>query len=203
MKPKLLVIDGVDGIGKSTQVKVLANHYNAKIVAQPSGTNIVGYVRNEVKFNESHNPFARQLLHSLSHVVDAFTEFDGTQNVIMDRSHLCIHTYGPATGLTPEQCNLLFKIHQDIYAYTLKDKFDVSVIFLDRESKYKEELTDNFEKTFSWDNVRKLYLSLFDRLASTDDFVFSPNEKLYYKNIHTHAKEELTKELIELIDKGV
>lgn len=204
MKPKLIVLEGADGVGKSTQARILADIFNARIVAQPSGTNLVSYIRKEVKFNEQIKPFERQLLHTVSHVVDAFMEFAvETGSLVMDRCHISTYVYGQVTNMEQWQNDLLFKIHQDVYSKVLKDKFDITIVFLDREKKYKEEFTDNFEKSFAWENLRKLYLKKFDGLVDPEDHVFAPNERVFYKNVQDRTREELTQDLVQLVNQGV
>jgi len=203
VKQKLIVLEGPDGVGKTTQSKILANMYNAKLIVQPSQTNYVSFIRNEVKNNPSHNAFARQLLHTVSHVVDIFTEFDTTKPIIMDRCHISTYVYGRTTDMTEEQNKLLFRIHKDIYSQVIKDNFDVSIIFFGRSNKYLEDPTDQFEKMIKWDELKKQYVSFFDYLSNGDDFVFTPSENIYYLPLCDKSTEEITSEVYKLIEKGI
>lgn len=201
MKRKLICIEGVDGIGKSTHIKRLSEKYEAKIVVQPSGNNLVGFLRHEVKFNEDHKPFERQLMHTISHCVDAYTLMDGSENIILDRCHLSAAVYGKVTGLTDFQINLLMSVHEKVYSDALKDKYDITWIIMDRSSKFKEGETDNFEKTFKWEAVRQEYIKKFSEYIHTSSYLFSPDERGFMINTDLlDSKDSVTQALVEIIE---
>jgi len=202
-KPKLIVLEGPDSVGKTTQVRELSNHFNARVVHQPSATNAVGFLRKEVKFNESYSPFERQLLYSVSHSVDAYSEFNSEEAILLDRSYISSLVYGQITGLTDTQVDLLFQILQKVYLNNIKDKYDVTLIFMDRLSRYKEELTDNFEKSFEWNHLRDGYFGMFDYLATSEEYVFSPSERVFLYNVKDFSKEKVTEDLVNLIHRGI
>jgi deoxyadenosine/deoxycytidine kinase len=202
-KRKLIVLEGPDSVGKSVQTKILANHFNAKLIIQPSPTNSVGFLRDEVKNNPSYDPFSRQLLHTVSHIVDIFTEFDSDRDIVMDRCHISTYVYGKTSSLTDDQNNLLFKIHKETYSKVIKDNFDIIIIFLDKDIKYINDPTDEFEKTFKWKELKAHYFSFFDYLSTGNDFVFTPEESIYYLPVGDQSKEVITKAILELIEKGV
>lgn len=45
---KYIVVEGIDGVGKTTQVKILADRLVAKSVREPGGTDFAEHVRNEM-----------------------------------------------------------------------------------------------------------------------------------------------------------
>lgn len=198
MKPKLIVLAGPDGTGKSTQTKLLASKYQAQIVVQPSERNLVGYIRNEVKNNKRHSPEFRQALHTISHLVD-IEILDGSKNIVMDRSFVCAYVYGSVTGMHVEDNELLLKIHQDTHKAAL-EKYDIYLVLLDAEQKHKPGDTDEFEKTFKWGLLRDTYLQVFAGVKNDDKFLMCPHEEITYIKVgNGKSIGEVTKEIVSFI----
>jgi len=162
--PRLVIFEGADGIGKTTQAELLADKMEAKLLHQPSGEGLVGFIRDEVKHNPSHNMFERQLLHTASHIVDAFVEFDGT-DVVMDRSPLSGLVYGGVSGqLSQLQLWLLAHANLNVYEAVLRQKgYQVDLFFIQMTSSLKAEGGDVYEDTISANVIRSGYRDLFRR----------------------------------------
>lgn len=195
---KLIVVDGNDGIGKSTQVRILQEKLGAHLFIQPNGSNLIGFLRNEVKNNQVYDPFSRQLLHTVSHVVDAFTQFKDKDIYIMDRAHSSTYAYGLAQKIHPEHIQLLMKIHAQVYAEALKD-FDIRFVLLDRSEKFVSGDTDEFEKMVNWKEVRNKFLELENKLEAYREHLFSPTEKRLYLNVDGMEKDAISAKLLEFV----
>lgn len=213
--PKLIVLEGPDSVGKTTQIKILQNKLNAKLIVQPSNDNIVGFLRNIVKNDNSLDQSTRQALHTVSHVVDAFTEFNldkkfedqpvfnGVaknyyQNIIMDRCHASTYVYGEVTGVSKSLNETLLKIHQCVYKHTLQ-KFDIKIIFLDRNERMEAKLTDAFESTFNWNSLREKYKEFYD-MTKSNTFLFSQDETIARVDTTGLTMEEVTEEIMKVVD---
>ena len=93
MRNKLIILEGPDGVGKSTQAKIITEALQAARVSQPSVDNCVGYIRAEAKSLKHITEFERQLLITISHTLDALSKFDGKINVVMERSYISVLIY--------------------------------------------------------------------------------------------------------------
>lgn len=197
-KRKLIVFEGTDCVGKSTQVEIIKNRFNANQIRQPSGENLLGFLRDIVKNDLNIDAFPRQLLHSISHIVDAFTFFGGDNVIVMDRCHWSAFCYGEVTGLNEFQNELILKIHQNVYQSVLSN-YDVQVIFIDRDSRIKDELTDNFEKSFNWEHLRDKYRAFHNTLGP-DRFLFSRTENITRLDATNLSKEETTIKILGILN---
>jgi thymidylate kinase len=188
-RPKLIVLEGPDGVGKSTQAVMLAKALNARLVSQPSTDNIVGYIRALAKTDPKFTALERQLLIAVSHTVDAFTKFapgkmkravpidghglmgveevDYPQDIVMDRSYISGLVYGKLTGMEPNDLGLIERILSDVYKANIADRFDVRVIFLTAQQRLDNPDKDVFESTIKWDDIRQCYMDQYRRSASS------------------------------------
>lgn len=201
-KKKLIVIEGSDGVGKSTQVQKIVKRYNAKQIIQPSGTNIVGYLRNIVKNDLTIGPGERQLLHTISHIADMLTHFDGTKNLVMDRCHISALVYGKITGVTDNLNEIIQDIHRSFYEVFVNN-YDIHVVFLTRRNKYSEQLTDKFEGTLDWDTLRKAYEAMYDihnklpRIFTYEDS--DVNETVHRIDVKDFDTDTITEMIVNLV----
>lgn len=197
--PKLIILEGPDCVGKSTQVALLKDLYKSKQIRQPSEENLIGFVRDIVK-NKEMDSFSRQLLHTCSHIVDAFTEFKRS-NIIMDRCHVSTFVYGELTGVTDNNNLLLHKIHQKVYEHTLNN-YDIRIIFLDRETRINGLLTDKFESTFDWEKLKFKYKKFYETLLKDHDnmYLFSKSELISVLDVTNSSIEDVNKKLVEIIN---
>jgi thymidylate kinase len=202
MKKKLIICEGPDNIGKTTQVQRLLTHYDAKQIVQPSGTNIVGYLRDVVKNNMNIGPGERQLLHTISHIADMISYFDGKKNLVMDRCHISALVYGKITGVSDELNQLIQDIHRSFYQVFIKD-YDVHVVFLTRRERYEVAPSDNFEATINWNDLKRAYESMYDihcklpRIFTFEDS--SEHESVHRVDVADYPAQQITEMIIHQI----
>jgi thymidylate kinase len=217
---KLIVLEGPDGIGKSTQATILKELFDLKQIVQPNGSGIVGFLREQVKNNPSYKPFERQLLHTISHIVDAYTEFPPKpyfqttsrfshrlelkilDSFIMDRCHASTYAYGKVQKMADSEIDLLMRVHQEVYKENIGENYEPYIIFLDSFKPHKDEKTDEFEKTFSWEELKWIYRGLAEKLERKEMFLFHPDEKVLTLDVANQTKEQVTSKILSFIDMG-
>ena len=197
----LIILEGPDGVGKSTQAKRLCDALGAKLVVQPSGDNSLGFLRPIVKTNKNIEPFARQLLHTCSHIVDAYEDF-GAHNkaIIMDRCYASALVYGKMTGLPQEQLDILAEIHQNVYRPLIK-KHDYQVHYVQftaSEPLRQAEDQDVYEQSAKWHTLNDAYRDLFEDLSPVNT-LFHDNEVHTLLNIDGKTEQDVTVELLSLL----
>ncbi|MFZ5391759.1 MAG: dTMP kinase [Patescibacteria group bacterium] len=113
-KPHFICIEGLDGSGKTTQAKLLAESLNAIYTKEPSdlpiGRLIREYLKNE-KLTIDHHTF--QLMYAADrgeHVIkEILTSLKNNQTVITDRYFLSSIAFGAAMGLDFDWLNQINK----------------------------------------------------------------------------------------------
>lgn len=204
MDQKLIIIEGTDGIGKTTQVKKIADAYSANILSQPNGNNIVGNLRDICKMDKSLLPLERQLFMAISQIVDAYEtigESDG--NLVMDRSYLSGIVYGGLTLLRPSSVDLLFSVLSRVHDNVLL-KFasfsSVHIIILHGKSRFDKPDLDVFELNLKWNDINESYMKLKDRFAGTH--AFCPHESWHLIDISNKTENQNFKRIVEAIEFG-
>ena len=204
MKPTAIYLEGPDGLGKSTAAELLAQKLNAKLVRQPSGDNWVGYLRREVKENSAaYEPFGVQCLHTISHVVDAFTEIGDNINVVFDRSFISTFVYGKTLGLTDEQNKLLLHVHKSVYRRIFAE-WNIFYFFFDGASSFRSTPDDEFEKTVNWKNLRQNYHTFMSQHTLGSNSLLHTNERSH--TVLPRAiggPEEVVNFMLGIINEGV
>lgn len=178
--PRLIIVEGPDGVGKTTQAKLLARAIGAKFIHQPSGEGIVGFIRDEVKHNPEFGMLERQLMHSITHIVDAFVELDGS-DVVMDRSPISALVYSIVGQLSQAHVNLIAKINFAVYQKVIQDKgYQVDMVFLtlaNPRGSYKDTADDLYELCLNNRKIQETY-----NVMSTyfpPDWRFSPDQRIH------------------------
>jgi len=199
---KLIILEGPDGVGKSTQAQSLVKALGAKLVVQPSSDNCLGFLRPIVKTSQNIDPFARQLLHTCSHIVDAYEDF-GFHNpaIVMDRCYASALVYGRMTGLPQEQLDILRTIHQGVYS-PLIQKYGYQVYYVQFTANAPlriAESADFYEKTTKFKGIQHAYLDLFDQI--TQNKLFSETEQHLLLNIEGKTPDHISNELVNFIKK--
>lgn len=106
----IICIEGADGIGKSTQVKLLAREFNADIIKYPFYNSVSGKMISDILLNNplkdllsSQRALIIQSLMTVNRyeVVEKVRECN-KNNIIFDRYILSGYVYGTIDGLTEE-----------------------------------------------------------------------------------------------------
>ena len=199
----LIILEGPDGVGKTTQAQKLASHLGAKLVVQPSGDNSLGFLRPVVKTQKDIDPFARQLLHTCSHIVDAYEDF-GAHNptLVMDRCYASALVYGNLTHLKSEDLSLLKEIHQHVYTPLIKEHgYRVQYIQLKAEKSLRmaENKEDVYESALSWEQTNIAYKLLFEKLSPKNP-LFTPDESRHILDVSGMDEEAVFKKICRLCE---
>lgn len=197
---KLIVLEGADGTGKTTQSKLLQETLNARLVVQPAGDGPVGFLRDILKNRpEGYNPFELQCLHTISHVVDVFTKFTNTEDeiLVMDRSHISLWVYGAVTIPRESHSKLytLLEIHYNLYREFLKE-FQVYIVFLHARERQVPTTTDKYEESYSWRRVRMEYAQAF----GSKEYWFQPQEVLQGIDVTDLSPQQTHERILEIIN---
>lgn len=121
-----IVIEGLDGSGKSTVSKHLAEKLNAKLLTTPGA----GFkeVRKQLDTVFEHNPKARQLFY-MATVLNVASEaqrfIDSGQNVVVDRYWLSTQVYHH--WMSNGQCYTLDEVESELLAPDLTVYLDLPV----------------------------------------------------------------------------
>jgi thymidylate kinase len=207
--PLLVILEGCDRLGKTTQAQRLEEYftkkgYNTQYIKQPSSDNTLGFLRPVVKLDPEFKPFERQLLHTATHIVDAYEVFDNPDNevIIMDRCFISALMYGQFFGLTEKEVKLLEEIHHAVYNRVIQDKFEVQMVFITASEPLTPPNADNYEKMVEkeeggWYALNAKYLGLANQLISTPK---STNEIYHILDVTDKTEEDVFEDLISLID---
>ncbi len=199
-RPKLIIMEGPDGCGKSTQASLLftALYPNVRLVSQPSDDNIVGFIRSSVKDpNTDWTAMERQMLISFSHCVDAFSCFDSKSDLIMDRSYISGLVYGKLTNAPENKMKILMACLKSVYTYNVAINYDVYIIIFNAKSRFNKTSHDYFEKSIEWERLRELYLKI-----PSMGFFFSPDEKVSVIDVDNKSVTEIHNLVLNAIDKN-
>jgi deoxyadenosine/deoxycytidine kinase len=175
--PKLIVLEGSDGVGKSTLAKDLYEKMGSlytRTMRQPASDSPLGFLRDVSKFDPSFGPFERQLLIACSHVWDAAT-FDQSRDVVMDRCWISGMVYGGLGGVSKENLHLLAKIYQSVYLRALKH-YQVLIVHVNPGRTFRvPEAGDVFEKhspeRMSYAYSQVLYGGLGPFMSETETYL--------------------------------
>lgn len=215
---RLIVVEGPDNIGKTTLVKSLETHAKimsgdvVDIIHQPSGDNILGFLRSIVKSSASNlTPFERQLLHTVSHTVDAFMFDKSISTHIMDRSYISALVYGLLMGIEEVDLSTLYLIHRNLYKHVLKD-VKVDLVLLTGEKPFKPKDGSVYEE-INWNKVNTTYKIMQQSLTggfnkifyenhieSTGFYFFTPNESIH--EIHVKSTDSC-EHVLELVKQSI
>lgn len=198
---RLIVCEGPDGSGKSTQAEFLRERYGAKLIKQPSDDNLVWFLREEAKRNKDHSPFERQLMIAISHVVDSFTKFAGEENIVMDRAYLSGLVYGKLTGATPAQMNLLTQVLATVYKNAVEaQNYKVSIVFFLGADRLDKPDNDIFESSLKWGTINEHYRHMHDELSRKQWHAFSKDENILQVDSLSGTVTEISDRLVKVLD---
>ncbi|EGU61057.1 Thymidylate kinase [Vibrio nigripulchritudo ATCC 27043] len=176
-KNKLIVLEGADGSGKTTIAQLLQDSMKAELLVQPNGSNSLSFLRRLLKSGTTEfDSFARQLLHTCSHLVDFYELIKPLDNsLIMDRSYISALVYGAAQGESATNLKILKDIHKSVYG-DLSKKYDVYIIILDRGARKHVKDSSYYESKIDLDYVESSYRNI----NRSNDYYFGSDEKIYH-----------------------
>jgi dTMP kinase len=196
MLTKLISFEGIDGSGKSTQAKLLADFFNSqnlnvKLVTFPDTKSRLGRLINEAIYDESCNPYALQLLFAADRVgqIDSIASAPQKYDVVItDRYKWSSYVYGTAKGLP---ANWLLNLEQ-----TLRNPDIVFLLDLDPSiSRLRTKGQDMFEKELSLQSkCRTEYL----KLAKDNEFYRLVDATQSISDIQTFIIQTLKRNTIVL-----
>ena len=176
MKRKLVIIESANSLGKTTISKLLAQKIDADIIQQPSPNNKLGYLRRIVKEEIDIDPFPRQLLHSISHIVDLYENMLMTsKNIVMDRCYISALVYGELSGLNKFQLSLIYDIHKKLYC-GIDNVFDIYLFILVRNQPFLSKSDSIYEPKLQWHDINHKYRKVVECVDY--EYYFSTNEKI-------------------------
>ncbi|MFM2619593.1 deoxynucleoside kinase [Vibrio alginolyticus] len=159
-----IVIEGLDGSGKSTVSKHLAEKLNAKLLTTPGA----GFkeVRKQLDTVFEHNPKARQLFY-MATVLNVASEaqrfIDSGQNVVVDRYWLSTQVYHH--WMSNGQCYTLDEVESELLAPDLTVYLDLPVderiARINNRNYYTREDKQTLTEQAN-DGLRSLYIGTCD-----------------------------------------
>lgn len=158
-KGKLIALAGLDGAGKSSQIKKIKDYFEAKgyKVKIQQHFNLPIGIKCEEILKESKNAYIRALVFALDEYAQKLdNEKDAEYDIILcDRSHYCAYAYSGAQGVAVEWIKEIYKYSQK---YDLCIYLDIST---DKSYLQKEfdDVSPNLSET-QFTQVRELYLDL-------------------------------------------
>ena len=159
-----IVIEGLDGSGKSTVSKHLAEKLNAKLLTTPGA----GFkeVRKQLDTVFEHNPKARQLFY-MATVLNVASEaqrlIDSGQNVVVDRYWLSTQVYHH--WMSNGQCYTLDEVESELLAPDLTVYLDLPVDERIARINNRNYCTSEDKQTLTEqanDGLRSLYIGMCD-----------------------------------------
>jgi len=151
---KAIIVEGADGLGKTTISKYLAQVLEWDWIRQPNPNSILGWIKREVKENFDWNPVERQLLHTCSNLVDYLTV---KENTVFDRFWLSTYVYSKMLGIDDKIVNTLVKINRDVFEKVFSE---YKVVILTGNQPFIKADRDYYEKKGKWDFLNNLYRNL-------------------------------------------
>ncbi|SIO93961.1 deoxynucleoside kinase [Vibrio spartinae] len=196
MKNKLVILEGVDGSGKTTIGKLLKDSLNCDFLIQPNGSNKLGFLRDILKSNDKEfDKLARQLLHTCSHIVDYYDLITSiNKTIIMDRSYISALVYSSAQGENNKNIQLLKSIHNSVYG-NLSDKFDIYIIILEKGNRIETLDNSYYENKLDLNLVEELY----KKVVHTGNYYFGSEEKIFHVSSTTDVSTTYNK-IINLLN---
>lgn len=196
-KPRLIVVEGADGLGKSSLSAKLACKYGVNVTRAPSSDNSVGFLRNVVK-SPGLEPFERQCLVALSIIVDFYEKIEmaDLSTVVMDRCHLSTTVYG-LTDKAPKEKMIHLAQAMNSVAGRWSKGFDIDLIILDRAQRFGKADGSYQEQNLSWENIRKTY-----RYFAEDKDrgrLFGDHEKVHLLEVDDKTQNEVFEEAVRIL----
>lgn len=200
-KGHLIAIEGIDGVGKSTQCDLLSKHLsNSTIVSNLNSKTLssIPLMRNLVlnnQYSKEITPLARELLtqamrsiHFQHELLPALNKFDV---VVSDRGPLSGIAYAVALDHSEEMISALLEMHMGKDIYSLYD--DVIILYSDRNTL---DNISNREKEFSAGDAIESLGSDFMRNVQDNLVKYSQRFNSHLINVDGKTPLEITHEIL-------
>lgn len=174
---KLIIFEGPDGVGKTTQISMLREKFNTGLLVQPNPDSLMSF-KDFVFTSKNLTPIEMQLFFALSHMYDLYEKvrsYSGT--LIMDRSYLSGLVYGSALGADVETLEKLALAMRDVHVKNLYD-VDVRIVFMLPKNRLNKTSDDIFEKNTKWEGLLDGYKELCRATIESSSGMFSSREKV-------------------------
>lgn len=199
----LLVFEGPDGVGKTTQARKFTNLLDGKYLKSPNDEGVIGFVREIILNNRELTPFERQLIQTLSLTTNLYTEINKEAPMILDRSFISTLLYGMAQGIPEKQLSIIESLSKVMWhSHLIELNFITVVVVLTCSRRYNLPDNDVYESTIDWKNLNLLYRNnvqtLKDGLSVCSDsnskhynqFQFTPVEHIIHIELDPNWNED-------------
>lgn len=192
-KKRIFILEGADNLGKSYQARYLEKSYKFHILNQPNADNTLGYLRNDLKYDESIDITVRQLFHAFQNSVDIF-EFPQHTNIIMDRCYLSNIVYSTVMGVDTHVIEMMIKMNKTIWEKYLSE-YEINLICFTSNAPFKEaDDADVYESANVWDKLSEEYITHLVQNKNNNS-IFPRNVKCSIMDISLMSKEEVSSAL--------
>jgi thymidylate kinase len=195
---KIIIFEGPDGVGKSTQIDMLMRDRRPHLLVQPNPDSSMSF-RDAVFNSNDLTPLEAQLMFCLSHMYDLYeylNRFSGT--LIMDRCYISGLVYG-LVGDRNKYLPLVISKMQDLHQRYLSST-DVRIIFMMPKARFNEPDTDVFEKNLKWESIREGYEGVLDALSEVSaSSIMSSREKIMLLDNSNLTPEETHARIREFV----
>ncbi len=191
-----IVIEGIDGSGKSTQAKLLYNYLKKVrkcfLTKEPTDTKIGLFIKSLIK-NKNLNSDAVELLFMADraeHVKEIEEKLKQNNIVICDRYYFSTIAYGSALGLNKEWLENANKV---FLKPDLTIIIDINPALALKRINLRKHKKQYFEKAKFLNKVRKEYKSLSKKYNNI--FIINANKTINVLEIHKLIREKIESKL--------
>lgn len=190
-KNLLLVFEGPDGVGKTTQALAFADYFEGKYIKSPNDNGDIGFIREIILTNTKFTNFERQLLQTLSLTTNLYTEIDGTRDVlVLDRSFISTLLYGQAQGISNSKLAAIEALSKAMWQKRLTELGYMSVIVVfTAKSRYNSPDKDIYESTINWEDLNMRYRKVAGVLKAGGSISSNLHFKYYNQNFQFTPSE--------------
>jgi len=201
---KLVILEGADGVGKSTLSHIIADKWGYASLRQPTDSPPLGFIRDIVKSTDNDMSFFnRQLLHACTHIFDLIRMGDFDQNVIMDRSPYSGLAYSHA-ALFEWQYDIVKKVNLAAYHERLAKLFDqVVVLFVTTNDNLKPDRDEGDIYEQKLHNMKEFYETLYGDIHTDPLLKLHPNQVTWrYKNCRNADPDIIAQDLLQTLTRA-